>query len=194
MMMLECFSWAVNNNADGDLTHGWTEIVSTAPHAPCDGPSIRYSPMDSFYYVLTGGHTVSLLRTKDFRSWAESTPHPFLSATPPDAQVANHSNFPHRATTVGSPPARCVGCGPDPSLPFRPFVPYWRDNQVAWDHNANDADICCMHPDVKHAYVIWGASTQGGSPSPPLDGKDAGVNAVAVSPMPLGKMLAAYFP
>ena len=51
-----------------------------------------------------------------------------------------------------------------------------------------------MHPDVKQAYVIWGASTQGGSPKPPLDGKDAGVNAVAVAPMPLDQMLAAYFP
>lgn len=60
---------------------------------------------------------------------------------------------------------------------------------------SNDADICCMHPDVKDAYVIWGASTQGKPPDPPLTGHDAGVNVVGVRrDMPLTELLATYFP
>lgn len=61
--------------------------------------------------------------------------------------------------------------------------------------NSNDADICCMHANVSDkAYVIWGASTQGGPPKPPLTGTDAGTNAVGVAPMALTEMLAGYFP
>lgn len=47
-MFLECFTWAINNNADGNLTYGWVLLNGTkAPlGAPCGGPSMRYSPLD----------------------------------------------------------------------------------------------------------------------------------------------------
>ena len=197
-MMLEQFTWAINNNADGDLTHGWRYINSTSPEQSCHrnetcirpgGPSIRYSPADGFYYILTGGHTVSLLRTKDFHSFTESNPSPFVSPTPADAQVSPYANFAKEAsTTKGSPPRG------ETNLTHVPFVPAWRDNPTAWDRCSNDADICCMHPDVQDAYVIWGASTQGSPPDAPLTGSDAGVNVVGIKKgLPLTELLASYF-
>eukprot|EP00051_Salpingoeca_urceolata_P016628 m.222144 g.222144 ORF g.222144 m.222144 type:complete len:384 (+) comp18732_c1_seq9:288-1439(+) len=191
-MFLECFTWAINNNDDGDLTKGWVLINSTAPHAPCGGPSMRYSPADGYYYILTGGHTVSLLRTEDFQTWQESTPSPFISPAATHAQVANLSNFPVAAKHKGSPPNKYVGI-PEPD-PIVTFNPSWRDNWQAWLENSNDADICCMHGDVKESWVLWGGSTQGGHPAPPLDGTDAGVNVVATANMPLTDLLAKYFP
>lgn len=54
-MFLECFTWAINNNADGNLTYGWVLLNGThaPPGAPCGGPSMRYSPLDG-----GGGDTI----------------------------------------------------------------------------------------------------------------------------------------
>lgn len=55
--------------------------------------------------------------------------------------------------------------------------------------------VCCMHANISaEAYIVWGASTQGRAPHPPLTGSDGGTNAVGVAPMALTEMLAAYFP
>ena len=102
--------------------------------------------------------------------------------------------FPARAGRVGSPPAACVGCGPQPGQEARPFAPFWEgSNASSWDKNANDGDMCCLHPDVNESYLIWGASTQGRRPDPPLTGSDAGTNAVATAGVPLDQLLMAYF-
>ena len=54
----------VNNNADGDLSHGWAPATgSTPPHASSGGPSIRHE--EGYYYVITGGTTVMLCRSTD---------------------------------------------------------------------------------------------------------------------------------
>lgn len=194
-MYLECFTWAINNNADGNLTTGWTLLPAThAPEgAPCGGPSMVYSPTDLFYYILTGGNVVRMYRTQDFVSWTESTRAPFIFPDEGDAAVAPFTGFGLTAASRGSPPNAHVGV-PEP-FPRRPFLPYWAgSNWTAWVQNSNDADVCCMHADVADAYVIWGASTQGRPPGPPLTGTDAGTNAVAVAPgMRLDAMLAAYF-
>eukprot|EP00041_Stephanoeca_diplocostata_P028232 m.793032 g.793032 ORF g.793032 m.793032 type:complete len:218 (-) comp23333_c0_seq9:2635-3288(-) len=52
IMFLEPFSWAINNNADGNLSHGWKYIDSVAPKAPSGGPSMRYNPTDQFYCAV----------------------------------------------------------------------------------------------------------------------------------------------
>ena len=152
-----------------------------------------YSPTDLHYYILTGGNVVRLYRTQDCVTWTESARAPFIAPDEGDAAVAPFAGFANTAGTRGSPPYAHVGV-PEP-YPRRPFVPYWAgSNWTAWVHNSNDADVCCMHTDVPDGYVIWGASTQGGPPGPPLTGTDAGTNAVAVAPgMRLDALLAAYF-
>ncbi len=52
---------------------------------------------------------------------------------------------------------------------------------------------CCLHANVSTAYVIWGASTQGRPPGPPLNGPDAGTNSIGTADMPLHELLAKYF-
>ena len=65
----------VNNNHDGDLSHGWLPAGSNGSDwmaasvgkwggaAPGGGPSIRWE--GGRYYVITGGRTVQLCRSKD---------------------------------------------------------------------------------------------------------------------------------
>jgi hypothetical protein len=151
-----------------------------------------YNPADSFYYILTGGQQVFLYRTQDFVTWQNSNSSPFLSPSEEDALIAPYVDFSARAAIVGAPSNTGVGV-PAP-FPPRPFQPYWMGgNWTSWAQNNNDADVCCMHKDVQEAYVIWGASTQGRSPKPPLDGRDAGTNSVGVAAMPLTQMLSSYF-
>jgi len=193
-MFIEQFSWAVNNNADGDLTTGWAVVDSRAPPGGAGGgPSFTYNPLDDFYYILTGGHVVQLFRTPDFLTWTESSPAPFISPSAGDALVAPFNGFPTVAKTKGSPPQARVGVPEEAA--FVPFDPVWEANWTSWSRNSNDGDFCCQHAAVPDAYVIWGASTQGRAPAPPLTGTDASTNSVGVARgVQLQALLAAYFP
>ena len=51
-----------------------------------------------------------------------------------------------------------------------------------------------MHANVTQSFVVWGASTQGRAPEPPLDGTDAGTNSLGTADVPLHQLLAKYFP
>eukprot|EP00039_Didymoeca_costata_P007837 m.104457 g.104457 ORF g.104457 m.104457 type:complete len:145 (-) comp13843_c0_seq2:18-452(-) len=98
-----------------------------------------------------------------------------------------HLSSSEASTVKGSPPR-----GEDDA--HKPFVPYWRDNPHSWDENSNDADLCCIHENVSDTYIIWGASTQGRSPKPPLTGTDAGTNVVGMARgVPLQHFLPLYF-
>lgn len=193
-MFIEAFTWAINNAADGNLTSGWSVVDSRPPpNGSSGGPSFTYSPLDDHYYILTGGRVVQLFRTTDFSTWEESTPAPFIFPSAGDELVSPYNGFASVAKTKGSPPQAHVGV-PEP-FPFVPFNPVWITNRTAWDVNSNDGDFCCMHVDVPDSYVVWGASTQGRAPSPPLTGTDASTNSVGVAHgMQLQELLAAYFP
>ena len=193
-MFLECFTWLVNDAADGNLTSGWSVVQSTPPpNGACGGPSFTYSPLDDTYYILTGGNVVQLFATPDFTRWTESSPSPFIEPSASDGLVSPYNGFAAVAKTKGSPPQAHVGV-PEP-YPFVPFDPTWTSAWTAWDRNSNDGDFCCMHAAVPDAWLVWGASTQGRRPAPPLTGTDASTNSVArASGVPLQDLLAAYFP
>ncbi len=193
-MFLEPFTYAVNNATDGNLTRGWTVVNSLAPPGGASGgPCFTYNPLDGYFYILTGGHVVQLFRTRDFLTWNESTPAPFISPSAGDGLVAPFNGFAAVAARKGSPPQKRVNVPED--FPFVPFDPVWQANFSTWDRNSNDGDFCCQHADVPDAYVIWGASTQGRPPLPPLTGTDASTNSVGVARgLPLQALLAAYFP
>jgi len=193
-MFVEAFTWLVNDAPDGDLSRGWRVVQSTPPpRGSGGGPAFTYSDADDFFYILTGGHWVQLFRTRDFVSWQESSPAPFIFPSADDALVSPFAGFAAAAAAKGSPPQRRVGV-PE-NFPFVPFDPVWTANWTAWDRNSNDADFCCQHVDVTDAWVIWGADTQGGAPAPPLDGSDAGTNSVGRRlGSTLNELLALYFP
>lgn len=167
----------INATADGNLTKGWTTVPGSKK-GPCGGPSTRwtYDPQNKsagYYYRITGGHHVMLARSRDLRDpWQSVT---MIQPTQPDATVAPFAGFPRTYKSKG----------------FELNIQHW----TAWDRNSNDADVCCMDPSwVNGSYVIWGASTQGGAPDPPVPRNQSQTNVVGTSPQPLAELLDAFFP
>eukprot|EP00040_Diaphanoeca_grandis_P030663 m.181823 g.181823 ORF g.181823 m.181823 type:complete len:381 (+) comp32081_c1_seq3:65-1207(+) len=174
VMMMEPFTFAISNGTGGDLSKGWQIINSTSPKAASGGPSIRWNPMDGMYYVLTGGHTVLLVRTRDFHTWDYSLHQPFIHPTAADANVAPFAGFP----------------GVEEQREFPPM----HDDYTRWDWNSNDADLCCFTENVENvSYVIWGAGTQGARPHPPLTKANHCTNVVGVANISLGQLLMNHF-
>lgn len=60
-----------------------------------------------------------------------------------------------------------------------------------WDWNSNDADVCCLGGSVG-AFIIWGASTQGGASKLP-PGVPGMTNAIGFRNSTLQELLEAFF-
>eukprot|EP01062_Namystynia_karyoxenos_P003265 TRINITY_DN1115_c0_g1_i1.p2 TRINITY_DN1115_c0_g1~~TRINITY_DN1115_c0_g1_i1.p2 ORF type:complete len:358 (+),score=94.89 TRINITY_DN1115_c0_g1_i1:63-1076(+) len=168
VMILEPFMFMLNNNADGDLTHGWFPAPNaTGPHAATGGPSIRFE--NGYYYVITGGHTVYLARSRDLRNW--EPPVVMVQPSPADAAVAPYVGFPEDASRKD----------------FDPMHANWKD----WDWNSNDADVCCHGVSEGGSWLIWGAGTQGAKPHPPVT-VDC-TNVVGFANVTLPRLLESFF-
>lgn len=169
IMILEDLSFLLNNNEDGDLTHGWFSAnVSKPTHAPGGGPSIRWE--NYYYYVISGGNTVSLTRSKDLKNW--EGPKLMIHPTAADANIAPYAGFPAQASHKG--------------------FDSMQGHPEAWDFNSNDGDVCC-HGGSQGAWLVWGASTQGKKPKPPA--KHGCTNAIGYAPnMTLAQLLESFFP
>ena len=60
----------MNNNDDGDLSHGWITLPAEKAKGGALGcPSVRYLPSDGYYYTVSGGNIIPLMRSKDLLSW-----------------------------------------------------------------------------------------------------------------------------
>jgi hypothetical protein len=102
-MILEISTlFLINNSPDGDLTKGWEPIPGVNNHfgAPSGGPSLRWNPLDSMYYIIEGGTTVELIRTRDFKTWERSPNRPFIQPSPEDGMVSPFAGFPAIAVSV----------------------------------------------------------------------------------------------
>lgn len=167
VMILEPFIFMLNNNVDGNLSHGWFSVRSKAPDADSGGPSLRFE--DGFYYVITGGHKVYVVRSKDLQTWEPAAV--MISPSAADAQAAPLANFPAEAHRKG------FDTMSDPA---------------DWDWNSNDADVCChgVDPSVG-SWLIWGASTQGRAPKPPAT--HAQTNVVGFANVTLAELLSSFF-
>lgn len=167
-MILEPFIFYLNNNADGDLSHGWFEAPNTTtPLMPAGGPSIRWSR--GYYYVISGGHHVFLARSKDLRTNWESTL--LVQPTIADGTIASLAGFPESASRKG-------------------FDTMSGKHWVDWDWNSNDADVCCYNAadeDDATTWIVWGAGTQGAKPKPPA--VNSFTNVVATRNIPLADFL-----
>ena len=192
VMITEGATFAVNNNANGDLTTGWVTLPSanaSVPQCPegCQCPSVRYVPSDGFYYVVTGGHNIWLLRSQDLRTWEQPAMRtPFLAPSADDGLVPS---------IVGGPQ--------NLERSNRWYAAHGRNTTSVmlahlgdWDWNSNDADWCCDSwggaSDVTRSYLIWGPSSQGKQPGGGLSGPSC-MQAIAVGEVPLEKMLQSYF-
>mmetsp|Transcript_1515 Transcript_1515/g.3944 ORF Transcript_1515/g.3944 Transcript_1515/m.3944 type:complete len:359 (+) Transcript_1515:48-1124(+) len=177
VMILEPFTFMVNDNADGDLSRGWVAAAgSKAPHAPSGGPSIRYE--GGKYYVITGGKTVVVCRSAD------------LGMT--DAW---------NCTTMINPTGKGGAAGPGDAA-VAPYVGFAKDaarkhfavmqqNVSDWDWNSNDADVCCTGGSSP-SFLVWGASTQGHKPDLP-PGSPSCTNAIGRANVTLEVLLDSFF-
>ena len=89
-------------------------------------PSVRYLPSDGYYYVISGGHTVELARSKDLLSW-EASNQSTLFIMPSSRDVLAATSVMKTAAT------NLQKGGWYLSAPHRQM----------WDHASNDADMCC---------------------------------------------------
>ena len=97
-MLVEDNTIYLNNQADGNLSHGWFKGGRIDyPGAPGGGPSINY--VDGYYYTLTGGNKVYVSRSNDLKTW--EGPKEFCRPTADDAKVAPLVNFPAEASARG---------------------------------------------------------------------------------------------
>ena len=85
----------------------------------------RYLPSDGYYYTVSGGNTIPLMRSKDLLVWerAAGDAAPFIQASVGDNQTAT--------SVMASAAANLVKGHANLSFPFRP----------EWDRDANDADM-----------------------------------------------------
>jgi len=175
VMILEPFGFLINNDPTGNLTAfgaGWLKpsTGTAAPKsAPSGGPSIRFS--NGYYYIFTGGRNVELYRSQDLLNWAASPFNPLIKPSAADANVAPLAGF-------------------NQSFEEKGFGPM-HDCPTCWDLNSNDGDVCCMTEELNESWLVWGASTQGGKPKPPV--MHGSTNAVGHATMPLSQLLEKYF-
>jgi hypothetical protein len=183
--------WAVNNNADGDLTHGWITLNSTGSKYYASGgvdacPSVAYIQSDGFYYTVSGGGRIRLQRSRDLVHW-ESPPASLAHASP-FVQPSEGDTI--TADWVMRSAAENLRKG-HASLSF----PY----RNKWDHDSSDSDFCCADPAAspanggpKGAFVLWGCNGQGAS------GWTAGPEGFScmatTSNITLAQLLQSYFP
>jgi len=185
VMASESGVWMVNDAADGDLRSGWSTLNREQAHGgslAC--PSVRYLPSDGYYYTISGGHTVILQRSRDLLQWEQQpvgAAAPFIQASANDTLTA--SSIMHSAAE------NLVRAHANLSIP----------NRSRWDHDANDADMCCeswggASPEnggPALSYVLWGCDGQGASGW--KDGPE-GFACIGTADVPLEQLLQSYFP
>eukprot|EP00038_Savillea_parva_P030310 m.76967 g.76967 ORF g.76967 m.76967 type:complete len:407 (+) comp9105_c0_seq1:396-1616(+) len=171
------FSLAINTGTDGDLTTNWELLTYPRVAAISACPSIRFDARSGYYYVVGGGKTVSITRSKDLIQWEAAKQ---LVAAP--AALLGHAY----ETDVG---------------PF--YSAYWRNqsansaqrqflnNMTAWNWGVSDADLCCDDDDGP-AYIVHLAIAQF-APKNFTGSKGPGYLAGGSSHLPLLDLLASHF-
>lgn len=193
VMITEGATFAINNNADGNLTTGWTTLGRSygVPGCPegCQCPSIRFLPSDGHYYILTGGHNIWLLRSPDLQHWEQppSERTPFIAPSLADGQVAD--GFVGNPATIAESDDWFLARGLNTTTEMLQHL-------TDWDWNSNDADMCCESwggaSEVTRAYFNWGPSSQGARPRGNLTGPSC-MQALGVGNATLDVVLQSYF-
>lgn len=157
----------LNNEADGNLSHGWFRGGSIDyPGAPGGGPSINF--VDGYYYMLTGGSKVYVSRSKELKVW--EGPNECCRPTLDDAKVANLVNFSAEARGFDALHA----------------------NWTQWDWSAGQGWAAAGVEGG--TWLMWDASTQGKKSRLPatFNGSSCS-NVVAHSNLTLGSLLGSFF-
>ena len=150
-------------------------------------PSIRYLPSDGHYYVLTGGHNIWMLRSSDLQAWEQPASRPFIAPSAGDGAVASPALG--NPATIDASDAWYSSNGLNTT---REMLAHLAD----WDHNSNDADMCCDSwsgaSAVTTSFFNWGPSSQGAKPSGGLNGPSC-MQGLATVNVTLDKVLQSYY-
>ena len=178
----------INAATDGNLSAGWVAVPPASPPFAwpdsCQCPSIRFLA-DGYYYVLEGGHAIWLLRSRDLRSW-ELPPGrraPIITPSAGDGAVA-----PGWASVIDASDRYYASRGRNTT---RQMLAHLGD----WDHNANDADMCCEGgtTPVPYALINWGPSSQAAPPTGGLNGPSSMQALIHVPNVTLDALLGSFF-
>jgi len=166
-MLVEDNTIYLNDNSDGNLSHGWFHGGQVKSGFPGGGPSLNH--VDGYFYTLTGGNKVYVSRSKDLNTW--DGPNEFCRPTPDDAKVAPLVNFPAEASRRGFDDLR--------------------KNWTEWDWFTGQG---WASAGVEGSWLMWDASTQGGKSRLPANFTGASCsNVVAYSNLTLGALLGSFF-
>ena len=123
---------AVNNNENGDLSSGWLTLPASKAHGGSEAcPAVRYLPSDGYYYTVSGGNRIPLMRSKDLLTWetAQGPATPFIQSSGQSADSSPTFEETRHATVAQSsqsPRGTVLLCQPSRggvlSLPMRVCV------------------------------------------------------------------------
>jgi len=184
VMTSEYGVWMTNNAGDGDLRSGWLTLDREQAHGgslAC--PSVRYLPSDGYYYTISGGRHVMLQRSRDLLVWEQQP----LNAASPFIQASANDTLTASSVMISAADNLVRGYANLSTL-----------NRSRWDHDANDADMCCeswggASPDrggPNKSYVLWGADGQGSSG---WERGPTGFASIGTADVPLEQLLQSYF-
>jgi beta-glucosidase-like glycosyl hydrolase len=192
IMMTDRATFAVNAGQGGDLSLGWGVLPPPvgAPNCPggCQCPSIRFLPSDGNYYVVSGGHSIWLMRSADLVHWeVAGNRTPIIKPSAGDGGVVNG---------LGGSPANLNAADKFYREKGRNTSREMLQHLENWDFNSNDADFCCESwggaSEVRASYFNYGASSQATPPTGGLNGPTA-FQALALSNLSLGELLPSFF-
>jgi hypothetical protein len=174
-----------------DLSTGW-QVLEEDGYIGGFGaaPALHWSEDDGYFYVMSGGHVISLARSANLSSpWQRAAPRLFVAPRPAEdvavspflglaAQLRAHD--PHGTLSSDLAHGAC------------------------WDHNSNDADFCCGGrrtgggAPLNRAWVFYSPSSQGKGPDANCSKVEPALsatafNAVASANVSLNELLASYF-
>jgi len=130
----------VNSAKDGDLTTAWTMLPTAThvlggpgTHGAC--PTLRYFPGSGYYYVISGGLSVYLDRSKDLSSWEPSSDRGIVLQASKAEDTALCTEFVHYIPTAA-----------EAALLAAP----------GWDVDASDVDLAQVSPTEVVFFYLFG--------------------------------------
>jgi hypothetical protein len=179
---------------DRNLSAGWQPINTSVPMGYGACPSVHYAEEDGFFYMISGGHLIALVRTRDFLTWESGNAHFIKADADQDTRVSPFMGI--QGQVNGSVP----GSDKSASASLRSTLAH----PYCWEYDVNDADFCCGGPKTSpgapqdKAFLFYSPSSQGkparsncSSVKPKM--ASTNFNAIATADVSLAELLQSQF-
>jgi hypothetical protein len=190
VMVLENGRIAVHTAADRNLSKGWVVHHSKSKgFGEC--PAVHYGEEDGYFYVISGGRTIALARTKNLNDWVKAKD---LVAADADLDSKVSPFLDMEAQVNGKTP----GSDQKAAANLRNVLA----NPYCWEFNVNDADFCCGSKEtapgapLNKSYVLYSPSSQGAKAldnCTALGLRSTDFNGIAMADVSLTQLLSSRF-